>query len=114
MYGKTARTVVAGVDSSTQSCKVVVRDAANQTAEAEKTIAVTISPVHLVLPVVELTGEYAVTPKIGVALIVGVGTITPSGSNDKFTAYEAGASFRYYALGTFRSGLQLGAEALFV
>ena len=28
MYGKTARTVVAGVDSSTQSCKIVICDAA--------------------------------------------------------------------------------------
>lgn len=28
--------------------------------------------------------------------------------------FEAGASARYYALGSFRHGLQLGAEALYV
>lgn len=79
-----------------------------------KTVAITISPIHLIFPVIELTGEYAVSPKMGAALVVGAGTITPENSSEKFTVFELGGSFRYYALGTFRSGLQVGAELLFV
>ena len=33
----------------------------------ERAIAVTLSPLHLLSPIVELTGEYRVQPRLGVA-----------------------------------------------
>src|SRR4051812_19944867 len=39
-------------------------------------VAITISPIHLVLPVVELTGEVRAGEKIGIALVAGAGKIT--------------------------------------
>lgn len=43
------------------------------------------------------------------ALVGGAGGFT-----DDLTVWEAGAQLRWYALGSFRHGLQLGAELLYV
>ena len=81
---------------------------------------ITFSPIHLVLPMAELTGEYRATDKIGVAVVLGVGrmkvkTNTLAGTvEDSFTALEGGAQFRYYLFGSFIHGMQLGAEALWL
>lgn len=84
-------------------------------------VAVTISPLHLILPVVELTGEFKVAPKVGLAAIAGFGStsakvIDASGDPASFdvSLYELGASARLYVLGDFDHGMQLGAEALYV
>jgi hypothetical protein len=81
-------------------------------------VAITISPVHLILPVAELTAEVRVAPKFGVAGIIGVGSVPLLGltddNDDRATVFELGASGRYYVLGSFRRGLQLGAEALYL
>lgn len=75
--------------------------------------SITFSPIHLVLPVGELAVEVAVAPKIGVAVIGGVGTVTPALSDESVFVYEVGISPRYYVLGNFRQGLQLGLEAMY-
>ncbi|MBW2700056.1 MAG: hypothetical protein JRF33_04485 [Deltaproteobacteria bacterium] len=86
----------------------------------QHSFSITLSPFHLVLPMGELTGEYRVTDKIAVAAILGVGqvktkTVTVSGTReDSFFAIDAGAQFRYYPVGNFIHGMQLGAEILFV
>ena len=67
------------------------------------------SPLHLVLPIIEVTGEYRVNPKLGVAVILGGGKVTPKNSPSS-SVFEVGASVRYYALGSFRKGIQIGAE----
>lgn len=72
-------------------------------------VSLTISPLHLVLPIVELTGEYRVNPKLGIAVIVGGGKVTPENSQSS-SVFEIGGSARYYVLGSFRKGIQLGAE----
>jgi hypothetical protein len=75
----------------------------------EASVSLTMSPLHLVLPIIEVTGEYRVNPKLGVAVILGGGKVTPKNSPSS-SVYEVGASVRYYALGSFRKGIQIGAE----
>ncbi len=81
-------------------------------ADVQHQVSITFSPFLLVQPIVEITGEYRLTDKIGAALILGGGSI--SSGDTKFTAFEGGAQFRYYALGTFIHGMQVGAEVLYL
>jgi hypothetical protein len=66
------------------------------------------------IPMVELTGEVRVARKLGVAVIAGAGAIRDMDTNALIKVYEAGASVRYYALGSFRHGMQIGGEAIYV
>ena len=77
----------------------------------EPIVSLSFSPVHLVFPIVEITGEYNVAPHAGIALIGGVGRVT-SGSVSG-TAIEVGGQFNYYFLRRF-TGLQAGIEAMYV
>ncbi|HPH65554.1 MAG TPA: hypothetical protein PLF40_07415 [Kofleriaceae bacterium] len=81
-------------------------------SDAGPRVSLTISPAHLSLPVVELTGEYRVIPKLGIALVLGGGKITDNVLSA--TVAEVGASARYYVLGSFRTGLQIGGEVDYV
>lgn len=80
--------------------------------------AVTISPVHLAVgPIGEVTVEKSFGPKIGAAVMIGVGQFTDSpafGAENTFRVFEAGLSGRYYALGSYRAGMQVGASIEFV
>ncbi len=71
-------------------------------------LAVTISPIHLAIPVVELTGEYKLVDRQSAALILGAGTSGGVG------AFEIGGQYAYYLLGNFDHGLKLGLEGIFV
>lgn len=71
-------------------------------------VSLTLSPLHLLLPLVELTGEVRAADDIGLAIIGGYGSISD------FDVYEIGGQFRYYATGSFDQGLELGAEVLHV
>ena len=46
------------------------------TPGVERPLAITISPFHLFLPMGEITAEYALTPKLGVAGILGFGQVS--------------------------------------
>ncbi len=95
---------------------------AESSAQERRTdIAITISPIHLVLPIVELTGEFALDDNIAIAGILGAGSIgvatvdsTSSISGESFTVLEFGSSFRYYLVGDFDHGMQVGGELLYV
>lgn len=78
--------------------------------------ALTLSPIHLFLPFVELTGEVKLSDKIGLAVIAGAGSVKANSTSGdiKVSIFEGGMSFRYYALGDFRHGMQIGAEAIYV
>jgi hypothetical protein len=77
--------------------------------------SLTISPIHLFLPVVELTGEARVHDKVGVALIGGVGKYTdPDDSSLSASVWEAGGQVRAYVIGDFRHGMQIGGELLYL
>jgi hypothetical protein len=80
---------------------------------ADKTVddfstSLTISPIHLAIPLGELQGEFKLDEKIGVAVIGGYG------STEGVALYEVGAQGRYYLLKDFRSGLPLGLELMYV
>lgn len=82
--------------------------------ERDPRVSITVSPVHLALPMGELTAEVRLAPKLGVAAVIGVGAIRVDGIEDRVAVYEGGASVRYYVTGSFRKGIQLGAEALYL
>jgi hypothetical protein len=79
-------------------------------------LAITWSPIHLALPVIELTGEVRVMPKMGLALLLGAGSVTVEETvpKTKVSVFEIGGQFRYYVLGDFRHGMQLGAELAYL
>ena len=56
-----------------------------------------------------------VQPKLGVALVAGYGTLNQASATvDKVSILELGAQARYYLLGDFEHGLQVGAEVLYI
>jgi hypothetical protein len=78
---------------------------------------VSLSPAHLILPVGEVMAEYNVNGKLGVAGILGAGSVTVEdalGSEVTGTVFEVGAQGNYYLWGGFRKGLHVGAEALYL
>ena len=83
--------------------------------------ALTVSPLHLIAPIVEVTGEGRLTGRGGLALIGGVGSLKGevndafgNTSTESFGVWEVGASGRYYLVGDFDHGMQLGGEILYV
>lgn len=80
-----------------------------------RVFSLTISPIHLLLPVVELTAEARVHDKVGVAVIAGAGKYSdPDVSGISATVFEAGGQVRFYVVGDFRHGMQLGGELLYL
>lgn len=92
---------------------LVVLSSLTSVARAE-TVAITTSPLHLVVPMAEVTAEVRVADRVGVSVIVGVGSFREQTTDEKISLFEGGASVRYYLTGSFRRGLQLGAEAVYV
>jgi hypothetical protein len=79
-------------------------------------VSITFSPLHLFLPVAELTLELRAGDFLGVALIGGYGKVpveTSLGDTVRFTAYEVGGQVVVYPLQPFKS-LQLGVEAIYL
>ena len=79
-----------------------------------RVFSLTISPIHLTFPVVELTAEIRAHDKLGVALIGGAGRVKDRASNITAAVYEVGAQLRFYPVGDFRHGMQLGAELIYL
>ncbi|QDG52568.1 autotransporter domain-containing protein [Persicimonas caeni] len=95
-------------------------DGVGSTASAKKQtrlMSVTFSPVHLLFPIVELTGEFKADDNWGAAIIGGYGSLTQNDGvlgEQTYDVWEVGGQFRYYALGDFDHGLQVGGEVLYV
>lgn len=89
-------------------------------AAPRHSVSVTFSPIHLLFPIVELSGEVALNEKVSVAGIVGFGSIpvetrtTTSTKTERLSAWEVGGHFNYYVVGSFEHGMQLGVEALYL
>lgn len=86
-------------------------------AEPERKLSLTISPLHLAMPVFEVTGEYALAPDFGVAAIGGYGSMEleySDGTSKDIPVLELGAQAMYYAWGDFNGGMQVGAELLWL
>ena len=77
-------------------------------------VSITVSPVHLTLPMGEVTAEVRLAPKLGASIIAGAGAVKVDGLADRVAVYEGGGSVRYYATGSFRTGMQVGAEAVYL
>lgn len=79
---------------------------------------ISFSPLHLLpAPIVEVTGEWRLSDRIGLAAIAGAGRAdveTSAGDDDSIAVYELGGQFIGYALGDFDHGLQVGGEAVFL
>lgn len=83
--------------------------------------ALTVSPLHLIVPMLELTGELRLGEDFGVAAVLGFGRLSDEVTradgtleDERLTIYEGGAQLRYYLLGNFEQGLQIGVEGLYV
>lgn len=84
--------------------------------EKPHTLTVSISPLHLILPIVELQAELRVIDHLGVSLIGGYGRLTAKSSTDDvlhFSALELGGQLVWYPKEIFE-GLHLGAEAMWL
>lgn len=108
---------------------LVALTSASTAAAAEPTVteraddlpvfSLTFSPVHLALPMLEITGELRLGDRLGAAAIAGGGAFTGErlgdpGDDNTYSAFELGGQLRYYPLGSFRSGMQLGAELMYL
>jgi hypothetical protein len=78
-------------------------------------VTLSLSPLHLLLPVVEVTAEFRLTPWAGIAPIGGVGVVSVTeedGDRMTFTFWEAGGQVDFYFMRDFR-GLHAGVEVLY-
>lgn len=103
----------------TGMARAQVPTATAETTHPRRTVSVTISPIHLTMPVLELTGEFRVLDKLGLAVVLGGGKITPDQtpglpSPPAIPIWEAGVQARYYVLGDFRHGMQVGGELMYL
>jgi len=80
--------------------------------EEDRTVYLSISPLHLLGPIVELTGEIRLHRHIGVAAIGGYGSIKVDGLRP-YKVWEAGGQFVGYPVGHFDHGMQVGLEVLY-
>jgi Protein of unknown function (DUF3575) len=74
------------------------------------------SPIHLLIPMLEMQAEVRVLPALGVSVIGAYGRIaglTSTGEKLDFDAYELGGQVAYYTSEDFR-GLHLGVEVLYL
>ena len=86
-------------------------------AQSMQKLSVTISPIHLAFPVAEITAEYALAPQFGIAGIGGFGSMSAKdyrGKNVTYPVLELGGQASYYLFGSFRHGMQVGAELLWI
>ena len=75
--------------------------------DVQHDLSLTFSPLHLTAATFEATGEFRVLDKLGLAIVAGGGGYGGVG------VYEIGSSVRWYPIGTFVHGMQLGAEVLY-
>jgi len=82
-----------------------------------RSVSLTFSPIHLILPILEVTAEVRVVDHLGIAALGGYGTVsaetTTSASSQRFDAYELGGQLIWYPSHEF-DGLEVGAEFLYV
>jgi hypothetical protein len=66
---------------------------------AHHAASITFSPLHLLQPFLQVTGELRLDDKIGAAAILGAGQV--SEDSRRYGAWEVGGQFRYYLFGSF-------------
>lgn len=91
----------------------VERGAGDKEVDEDRSVYISISPIHLIGPIVELTGEARLHRHIGVALIGGYGALKVDGVEERFKVWEVGGQFVGYPVGHFDHGMQVGLEVLY-
>lgn len=79
-------------------------------------VSVTLSPLHLIFPVLELTAELRVVDGFGVSVLGGYGSISVEDSlkqEVRFRVFEIGGQLSWYPLKPFDS-LNVGAELVYL
>lgn len=78
-------------------------------------VSLTVSPIHLVFPILEVSAELRAHDAIGVSLIGGYGQISTTGlfETKTYDVYELGGQLSFYPLEPFES-LLLGVELLWL
>lgn len=85
-------------------------------SDSDEVVSLTLSPLLLILPIVQLTGEVRATPHLGISLIAGYGSLSvdnPDAESFNVSAYEIGTRVVGYPLKKFKS-LQLGAQLMYL
>ncbi len=80
----------------------------------DRSLYLSISPLHLLLPVIELTAEARLTRNLGVSVLGGYGSVRPPTTNVRFDVWEVGGQLTGYPVGHFDHGMQLGVEAVYL
>ena len=82
---------------------------AQPASENTRKNAISISPIHLMLPVVLINYSYGVTDKIAVSPSIGYGKVPISeGSSDKFDVWDLRLGVEYYFYGSAIAGFFAG------
>ena len=100
------------------SCGLLLLGAGEaRAANGDESFSLTMSPLHLFAPILEIQGELRATDGLGVALIGGYGSLTVDGGpglgDVPFRVVEVGSQIVWYPLDAFKS-LQLGVEAMWI
>lgn len=85
---------------------------ASNSSEPESNFSLTISPLHLLVSVVEINGEFKATNNLGVALILGAGRVKSVISGDSYSVREYGCQLNYYPDSNFNQGVHYGLEVM--
>jgi hypothetical protein len=89
-------------------------------AHPDHKAAISISPIHLVFPVVEIQAEFYISSQLSASVIGGYGSITAEATSIgqtteyKFSVFELGAQLRGYLYGTSHEGAFAAFEVLYV
>jgi hypothetical protein len=90
-----------------------------ESADSHRAVAVTLSAVQLLFPIVEVTAEVAIGSRLSLSLVAGAGQLTVSTLEDrveqerKIDVWELGGQACAYPLGDFDHGMQLGLEVMY-
>ena len=76
--------------------------------EELRDVAITVAPANLLLGMVKVNGELRIRDEWGLQVSLGGGRI------EKVSIREAGGQLRWYVLGDFDHGMQLGLEVMFI
>lgn len=82
--------------------------------DEDRSVYLSISPLHLIGPIVQLTGEVRLHRHIGVAVIGGFGSLKVEPVKERYKVWEVGAQFVGYPVGHFDHGMQLGLQVLYL
>ncbi len=79
-------------------------------------VAISLSPLHLLLPVFEVQGEFLFADHFSASAILGYGKVdvTVNGESTPFDVYEVGAQLRGYFWGGNEGGAYAGVEGIYL